>query len=245
MKDNLYQKYFSPRGIPLLAALVDPDKFLPAMPEALNRYRPDFVLVGGSEVNGSTDDCILEIKQKTGLPVLLFPGHPSQLSPHADAVLMLMLLSGRNPDYLIGHHVQSFPFFKQHPLETISTGYILVGDHEESSVCRVTKTKPIPESETERIIATAVAGEIIGNKAMYIEAGSGAGKSLNPELIRQIKSHLRIPVFSGGGIRSGKTAAEHWKAGADVVVVGTAFEENPDILREFAEAKDRLSPDLR
>lgn len=242
MKDNIYRKFFEKAKGPMLAILIDPDKYNPEMPVILSQKSntPDFILVGGSQVSASTDECILDIKQKTGLPVLLFPGNPSQLSVHADAVLMLMLLSGRNPEYLIGHHVASAPLIKKHDTETISTGYILVGNHTVSSVCKVSRTVPIPSGETEKIIATSLAGEIIGNKIIYIEGGSGAERSLDTNIISEVRKNISVTIFSGGGIKSAAVASSHWKAGADVVVVGTAFENDPGIVRKLVVARDTL-----
>jgi len=237
MSENFYKKFFADKKRALLAILIDPDKYIAEMAEVLSDKdsQPDFLLVGGSVVSASTDDCIKDLKQKTGLPVLLFPGDPSQLSVHADAVMMLMLLSGRNPEYLIGHHVSAVPFIREHNTETISTGYIVIGDHSNSSVCRVTQTCPIPENETERIISTAIAGQIIGNRIIYLEAGSGAGKPLDTKIISEVRKNTDVTIFSGGGICDPETASQHWKAGADVVVVGTAFEKEPGIVRSFVE----------
>ena len=242
MKNSQYNKLFINNKSPKLAVLIDPDKCSDKMIGELKNKSsvPDFILVGGSHVSVISDKCIAEIKKVVKVPVLLFPGNPIQISSAADAVLLLILISGRNPEYLIGHHVTAAPLIRQHKLETIPTGYMLVGDHAGTSVSYITQTMPIPENKTEIIIATDMAGEMTGNRLLYVEAGSGAGKSLKASVISAIRKSVSIPLMSGGGINDAATAISHWKAGADVVVVGTAFERNPSLIKSFVKARNRV-----
>jgi putative glycerol-1-phosphate prenyltransferase len=242
MKDKLYKKLFGEIKGPMLAALIDPDCYSREMLNVISRKdgAPDFVLVGGSHVSELPAKCVAEIKKVTGLPVLLFPGNPVQVCPGADAVLMLLLISGRNPEYLIGHHVTAAPVIKKYGLETIPMGYILAGDHAGTSVSYITQTLPIPAGKTEMIVATAMAGEMTGSRLIYLEAGSGAGIPLPAETVAAVRKSITVPLFSGGGILRPATAVAHWKAGADVVVVGTVFEKNPTVLREFVKARNKI-----
>lgn len=225
----------------MLAALIDPDSYSREMLKVMaTAPTPDFVLVGGSHVSELPGKCVSDVKKATGLPVILFPGNPIQVTPEADAVLMMVLISGRNPEYLIGHHVTAAPVIKKYGLETIPMGYILAGDHTGTSVSYITQTLPVPAGKTGLIVATAMAGEMTGNRLIYIEAGSGAGKPLPAKVIAAVRASVSVPLFSGGGISHPDHAVEHWKAGADVVVVGTAFEKDPAMLKAFVKARNQL-----
>jgi len=160
------------------------------------------------------------------LPILLFPGNPSQISKEADAILFLTLLSGRNPDYLIEHQVNAVPILKKTELEVISTGYILIESGTQTAVERVSKTDPMDRENIDYVVQTAQAGEYIGNKLMYLEAGSGAKHAVPLEMIKKASENIRIPLIVGGGIRSKKGIQEAYDAGADLVVIGTAFEND-------------------
>ncbi len=166
------------------------------------------------------------LKQKTNLPVVIFPGDPSQISPQADAILFLSLLSGRNPDYLIEYQVQAAPILKKTNLEVISTGYILIESGNETAVARVSKTKPLNRENFDLVLATAQAGEMLGNKLMYLEAGSGAKNAVPLEMIQLISQNIEIPIIVGGGIVDLHGIQNAFKAGADLVVIGTAFEND-------------------
>jgi putative glycerol-1-phosphate prenyltransferase len=187
----------------------------------------DYIFIGGSTVkNGLTDAFIKNLKLHTLLPIVLFPGDFSQLTKRADALLFLSLLSGRNPEYLIEQQIKSVPFLKNTDLEIIPTGYILLDGGTQSSVLKISKTKPIPQENTELAVDTALAGMYKGKKLIYLEAGSGATKPVNGEIISKVKTHISVPVIVGGGICSRKQLHYAYDHGADLVVIGTAFENN-------------------
>lgn len=218
-------------GQKLLAVLLDPDKIvlenLNHLIDKINQSTATHIFVGGSIVqNTILEELISELKQKTTLPVILFPGDPSQISPKADGILFLSLLSGRNPDYLIEYQVQAAPILKKTNLEVISTGYILIESGNETAVARVSKTKPLSRENLDLVLATAQAGEMLGNQLIYLEAGSGAKQSVPTEMIELVSQNIQIPVIVGGGIVDLQGIQKAYQAGADLVVIGTAFENN-------------------
>ncbi|KAF2079678.1 geranylgeranylglyceryl/heptaprenylglyceryl phosphate synthase [Flavobacterium sharifuzzamanii] len=218
-------------GQKLLAVLLDPDKIVLEnvnhLIEKINGSPATHIFVGGSIVqNNILEELISELKQKTNLPVILFPGDPSQISPKADGILFLSLLSGRNPDYLIEYQVQAAPILKKTSLEVISTGYILIESGNETAVARVSKTKPLSRENLDLVLATAQAGEMLGNQLIYLEAGSGAKQPVPTEMIELISQNIQIPVIVGGGIVDLQGIQKAYQAGADLVVIGTAFENN-------------------
>lgn len=186
-------------------------------------------------MNDRIDSVIELIKKNTGIPVVLFPGSLMQLSDKADALLLLSLISGRNPDYLIGNHVLAAPYLKKSGMEIIPTAYILVGEGN-SSVEYISNTKPIPENKTDIIVATAVAGELMGNKIIYLESGSGADMPLNATVIKEVRRSISVPLIVGGGIQTPFQINEIVQAGADMVVVGNALENNISILDSLVKA---------
>jgi putative glycerol-1-phosphate prenyltransferase len=212
------------------ALLIDPDKYtvrsLLATIYAAEESGTNFILVGGSLVSDRIDETIEIIKKNTRIPVLLFPGSLLQLSDKADGILLLSLISGRNPDYLIGNHVLAAPFLKKSGLEILPTGYILVGEGHGSSVEYISNTRPIPAGKTDLVVATAIAGELTGNQLIYLESGSGAPEVISPKLIAEVKRNISIPLLVGGGIRTAEQVKAIAEAGADMVVVGNAVEEN-------------------
>ena len=230
---NIYQEIINSKakGIKLLAILIDPDKVSLDkslnLIEKINQSPATHIFVGGSSFNGNhLDELILELKSKIRLPILLFPGNPSQISDQADGILFLNLISGRNPDYLIEHQVNAVPIIEKTNLEVISTGYLLIENGKQTAVERVSQTKPLDRNNIEYVCQTAKAGEYMGNKLIYLEAGSGAEKTIPLEMIEKVSQKIIIPLLVGGGIRT-KTAIENaFKAGADLVVIGTAFENN-------------------
>lgn len=218
-------------GQKLLAILLDPDKIvwenLDYLLLKINQSPATHIFVGGSIVESVIlEDLIEALKQKTNLPVVIFPGNPSQISPHADAILFLSLLSGRNPDYLIEYQVQAAPILKKTNLEVISTGYILIESGNETAVARVSKTKPLNRENFDLVLATAQAGEMLGNQFIYLEAGSGAKMAVPLEMIELIAQNVNIPLIVGGGIVDLHGIQKAYKAGADLVVIGTAFEND-------------------
>ena len=185
------------------------------------------LLLGGSSNSYiSTDEVAMLIKEYSDLPLLLFPGDHSQLSAHADAILFLSLLSGRNPDYLIGQQVKAAPVLHLMNLEIIPTGYILINGKKKSAVERTSGTKPMPQRKLPKIVATALAAQYLGKKLVYLEAGSGAKRPVQPHVIEAVAKAIDIPLVVGGGIRTSSQLEAAYSAGADMVIVGTAFEED-------------------
>ncbi len=218
-------------GEKMLALLLDPDKLsLESLSQLIPKIKQSpatHIFVGGSSFNGThLDDLILKLKAEITLPIVLFPGNPSQLSDKADGILFLALLSGRNPDYLIEHQVNAVPIIKKTNLEVISTGYILIESGSETAVQRVSKTQPIDRTNLEYALQTAQAGEFIGNKLVYLEAGSGAKLTVPNEMIQFVSQNISVPLIVGGGIRSIIEIQNTYEAGADLVVIGTAFEND-------------------
>ncbi|MCL5126952.1 MULTISPECIES: geranylgeranylglyceryl/heptaprenylglyceryl phosphate synthase [unclassified Algibacter] len=214
-----------------LAVLIDPDKFLVektgAFIEKINTSIATHIFVGGSIVDDFvTNVLVKEIKKHTKLPVVLFPGDVTQITKKADAILFLSLISGRNPEYLIGKHVEAVSKLRDTKLEIISTGYILVESGKETAVQQVTETLPMPDKNTQNIIDTAKAGELLGMKLIYLEAGSGADFPVSETIISKVKKEIEIPLIVGGGIRNLEQLEKAYQSGADLVVIGTAFEED-------------------
>lgn len=223
----------------LFAILVDPDKHneesLFALAGLIVDRIVDFILVGGSLVSGSVDETILALKGKTNLPILLFPGNVLQISPHADGILFLSLISGRNPEFLIGHHVNAAPVLKKLNLEIIPTGYILIENGRTTAVEYVSNTKPIPADKIDLTVATAMAGEMLGFKMLYLEAGSGALKPVNSSMIREVKKNTGIPLIVGGGIHTPEQIRQIYDAGADIIVVGSVVEDSTEEFKALLE----------
>lgn len=222
----------------LLAVLIDPDKMkvenVSIFISKVNTSVATHIFVGGSEVEEDvTETLVVEIKKYTNLPVVLFPGDVIQITDKADGILFLSLISGRNPDYLIGKHVEAVSSLKSSKLEVIPTGYILIENGKQTSVERVSETKPIRRGATQTIIDTAKAGEFLGMKLIYLEAGSGAIHPIESKIIQKVKNELNIPLIVGGGIRSKVELESAFNAGADLVVIGTAFEDNEDFFNEL------------
>jgi putative glycerol-1-phosphate prenyltransferase len=232
----------------LLAILLDPDKItwekLEILISKINQSPATHIFIGGSLVtNTNIDELILKIKQKISLPIVLFPGDPSQISDQADAILFLSLMSGRNPDYLIEQQVIAAPILKKTKLEIISTGYILIESGNETAVARVSKTKPLDRENLNLALATAQAGEMLGSKLIYLEAGSGADRSVPLEMIELVSRNVEVPLIVGGGIVSLQGIQKAYGAGADLVVIGTAFENDIHFFDSYLNT-ERSSSDL-
>jgi phosphoglycerol geranylgeranyltransferase len=224
-----------------LAVLVDPDKSgtkeLAEIARLSSEAGVDYFFVGGSLlINNQLDLCVKLLKENTHIPVILFPGNTMQMSWKADGILFLSLISGRNAEMLIGRHVISAPYIKMSPLEVISCGYMLIESGKQTAVQYMSNTSPIPSDKNDIAICTAVAGEMLGLKLIYLEAGSGAKNPVPLSMIEQVKGSLSIPLVVGGGIQSPGQARQICKAGADLLVVGTAFEKNPGLIKEISEA---------
>lgn len=243
MKRNHYQTLLNAKasGQKLLAVLVDPDKgsatTWAALATLASTNQVDFFLVGGSlMVHQRLEACISTLRQHSNIPIILFPGSPAQITPLADGILLLSLISGRNADLLIGQQVQAAAALKQSGLELLPTGYILIDGGAPTTVSYISNTMPIPANKPEIAAVTALAGEQLGLKLIYLEAGSGANQPVSVEMIQAVSNVVHVPIIVGGGIRSGEAAYEACKAGADIIVIGTAFEEQPNLLPEIAGA---------
>ncbi|GAB4135482.1 MAG: geranylgeranylglyceryl/heptaprenylglyceryl phosphate synthase [Bacteroidia bacterium] len=217
-----------------IAILIDPDK-TEHLEQLLNSGDyPDFFLVGGSLLyKGNTEATVRKIRSSSPSPVILFPGSSSQITKEADGIFLLSLISGRNPDFLIGQHVRtSFEIYNS-GLECIPVGYILIDSGKPTSVSYMSNTTPIPSDKKEIVAATALAGEQLGMKMIYIENGSGADHHVSAELIKYLKQFITIPLICGGGIRTPEQASVLFAAGADILVIGTVLEENPELWLSF------------
>ncbi|HEX2899337.1 MAG TPA: geranylgeranylglyceryl/heptaprenylglyceryl phosphate synthase [Bacteroidia bacterium] len=215
------------------AILIDPDKLapegLPDLAAKINASGIDFVLVGGSLLmNERIRDLVPALKQALRPPVILFPGNLMQISPGADAILFLSLISGRNPDLLIGNHVVAAPLLKQSGMEVLPTGYMLIDSGRPTSAHYMSNTMPIPHDKPEIAACTAMAGELLGLQLLYMDGGSGAERSISTEMISAVAGAVGIPLIVGGGIRNKKQAEAILKAGADIIVVGNAFEADSE-----------------
>lgn len=228
-------------NIKSLAVLVDPDKASIKHLEKLiifaNEGLIDYFFVGGSLLTTQNLDSVIKyLKNKVNVPVVLFPGSTMQIHKGADAILLLSLISGRNSDLLIGKHVEAAPILKNSNLEIISTGYMIIDGGKATSASYMSNTQPIPIDKPEIAVCTAMAGEMLGMKTIYLEAGSGALNSVPQEVVKQIRQNTSLPLIVGGGIRDKETAAVISKAGADVIVIGTKVEMQPGIIQEIAMA---------
>lgn len=237
---NIYQNILQAKkqGKKLLAVLIDPEKIeiqnIPAFFKKVHQSITTHIFVGGStDKDNQTENVVSEIKKRTHLPVILFPGDVSQITQKADGILFLSLLSGRNPEYLIEQQIKAVPFLKQSKLEILPTGYILIDGKTATATQKVSNTKPISQVDPELILNTAIAGELSGKKIIYLEAGSGARVPVNESIITLVKSNLDIPLIIGGGICSKQQLENAFNAGADLVVIGTAFENDVTFFEEL------------
>mgnify|MGYP003575552507 CR=1 FL=1 len=221
------------------AVLIDPDSVTPESirltAQKCNDAKVDYIFMGGSiMVTAHVDRCIEQFKAESDIPVILFPGSPSQVSPCADALLYLSLISGRNPDLLIGQHVISAPAVKASGLEVISTGYLVIDGGVPTTVSYMSHSAPIPANKPDVALCTAWAGELQGKHVIYMDAGSGAQYPISIEMIKKVSSNIAIPLIVGGGIRTAEKVYENCKAGAQIVVVGNAIEKDPNLIKEMS-----------
>lgn len=229
------------QGKKSFAVLIDPDKVnddnMELLVERCMDASVDYLLVGGSLViSNYLDDCVQLIKRNCDIPVILFPGSPSQLSRYADALLYLSLISGRNADLLIGQHVVSAPVVRQSGLEVMPTGYMVIDGGAPTTVSYISNATPIPSDKNEIAMCTAMAGEMLGMKLIYMDAGSGARRAITEEMIAKVAECITVPLIVGGGIIEPEKAYLNCKAGADVIVVGNAIEKDPNLIKEMAAA---------
>lgn len=243
MTNSVYQSLLTKKSghQKSLAVLIDPDKASPDNVDIICRgamdARVDYLLLGGSLViSNHLDRLTQQIRHCCNIPIVLFPGSPSQISKHADALLYLSLISGRNAELLIGQHVVSAPFVKQSGLEIISTGYMLVDGGAPTTVSYISNALPIPSDKNEIAICTAMAGEMLGMKVIYLDAGSGARKPVAESMISAVAGNLSVPLIVGGGIADPEKAYLNCKAGADMIVIGNAIEKDPSLMSEMSSA---------
>ncbi|HRN72285.1 MAG TPA: geranylgeranylglyceryl/heptaprenylglyceryl phosphate synthase [Ginsengibacter sp.] len=226
--------------------LIDPDKVNYEKLEKLLTLsisaQVDYFLVGGSLViSDFLDECVKTIKKDTDIPVILFPGNSSQITPFADALLYLSLISGRNPDLLIGQHVISAPAVKRSGLEVISTGYMVIDGGAPTTVSYISNATPLPADKDDVALCTAMAGEMLGLKVIYMDAGSGARRPITENMIQRVSNHIDCPLIVGGGITDPEKAYLNCKSGADLVIVGNAIEKDPSLISEMAAAIHSIS----
>lgn len=231
---KIYESILKARaeGRKLLAVLIDPDK-TSSISSFSDDLQPDFFFVGGSLTSMPVEKTVSFLKQKFKSPVLLFPGNATQLSDKADALLFLSLISGRNPDFLIGQHVLAAPFIRHCGIECIPTGYMLIASDNLSSVAYVSQTMPIPASKDDIAVATAMAGELLGLRMIYLEGGSGTTSPIPPHIISSVRQHVALPLIVGGGIRNEQQAKQAFDAGADMIVVGNSIETDSTVAEKL------------
>jgi len=233
-------------GHKAFAVLIDPDKLssesLLETIQLAKQANVDYLFVGGSLVVTDTlDKVVAAIKANCSIPVVLFPGSPDQITPKADALLYLSLISGRNPELLIGQHVISAPFVRQSGLEIIPVGYMLIDGGTPTTVSYISNTNPIPSNKNDIASCTAMAGEMLGLKVIYMDAGSGAQRAIPTIMISQVAKYVQVPIIVGGGITNPEKAKENCLAGADIIVVGNAIEKDPALISQMAAAIHSLN----
>ena len=243
MKNEIYRSILERKAHQKksFAVLIDPDKVndenISQLINLSADAKVDYFFVGGSlVVSDYLNQCISLIKSKTNIPVILFPGSPSQISKNADALLYLSLISGRNPELLIGQHVISAPFVKQSGLEIIPTGYMVIDGGAPTTVSYISNANPLPSDKSEIAVCTAMAGEMLGMKLIYMDAGSGAIRPISEKMIKSVSLNIDIPLIVGGGITTPEKAYLNCKSGADVIVVGNAIEKDASLIKEISSA---------
>ncbi|HLN21448.1 MAG TPA: geranylgeranylglyceryl/heptaprenylglyceryl phosphate synthase [Bacteroidales bacterium] len=234
-----------PRLVRGVGVLLDPDKFtdssLKTILQSAHESKTDYILVGGSLSSVGIDILIDRIKEQSQIPVILFPGNLLQINVKADIILFLSLISGRNPEFLIGNHVIAAPFLKDHRRKIVPVGYILVNCGTKTSVEYMSHTDAIPCDKTEIVVATALAGEMLGLKMIYLEAGSGSTHHIPLDVISAVRQNVSIPIIAGGGIRNEEEAEAIFKAGADMIVLGNGCEKDPGLLARVCAVRDKLA----
>ncbi len=253
MKTDLHSGFVESQaeGKKSFAVLIDPDNMegQAACMRVINMaatHQVDYFLVGGSLINGNNFGLVIRlIKENTDIPVIIFPGSSMHIEPEADAILFLSLISGRNPDLLIGQHVVAAPVLKRSNLEVLSTGYMLVSSGNATTVSYMSNTMPIPGDKPSVAACTAVAGEMLGLKLIYMDAGSGADQPISSKMISMVRKSVNIPLIVGGGINNAHKAARVYEAGADVIVIGNGIEKNPELLVEVAELTTRYNQQIK
>ncbi len=250
--NTIYQQFLDAKtnGEKKFVVLIDPDKVrlgkIQKVLELSVEAGVDYFFIGGSlVVNDMLDYVLKSMKDMCQIPMILFPGNSFQLSYKADGLLFLSLISGRNADLLIGKHVITAPFLKMSPLEIISTGYMLIDGGIMTSVQYMSNTSPIPANKEDIALCTAMAGELLGLKQIYMDAGSGAKNPISESMINTVSSAINIPLIIGGGISTPEKAAANAKAGADVIVVGNAIEKDPQLIMDISRAIHEQSSSIK
>lgn len=238
---SIYEKIRINNHRKTFAVLIDPDKYdkkgLDLVISSADDNHVDFILVGGSLLTyDHLDETLQAIKARVNIPVILFPGSILQINEKADALLLLSLISGRNPDMLIGKHVIAAPYLKKSKLEILPTGYMLIESGPVTTAQYISNTLPIPRLKDDIAICTAMAGEMLGLRLIYMDAGSGAELPISASMIKKVKESISIPLIVGGGIRTPEQALAGCEAGADMIVVGNAIEKDYSCLKEIAHA---------
>ena len=231
------------------AVLLDPDNLtresclqILALSET---HHVDYFFMGGSLVTTQNQAALISlIKENSSIPVILFPSNSLHIDQQADGILLLSLISGRNPEFLIGQHVLAAPLLKASPLEILPTGYMLVDTGRQTTASYMSGTTPLPYDKPAIAACTAMAGELLGMKFIYLDGGSGALKPISPEMISAVKRSIDVPLIVGGGIKTKEMAQTAYKAGADIIVVGNEIEKNPGFLAEVAEVLKSFSTEL-
>ena len=228
------------KGIKQIAVLVDPDKLstdeLLSLIIKIKVSKINYILVGGSLLSSNQmDEYLGVIKKNIDIPVIIFPGSVHQISNNADGILFLSLISGRNPEFLIGSQVVAAPLLKKTNLEVLSTGYVLVDSGIQTTASYISNTTPLPRDKADIAVATALASEMIGHKLLYLDGGSGAKLEVPSDMISAVKTHIDIPLIVGGGINTKEKLQVAFNSGADLVVIGTAIEKNQDFLNDVVE----------
>ncbi|MHA4845089.1 phosphoglycerol geranylgeranyltransferase [Flavitalea antarctica] len=251
MKQGIYQSLLDKKskGQKSFAVLIDPDKVDESLIEELvmlsMEAKVDYLFIGGSLViSNQLDEVVKQVKNSCDIPTILFPGSPSQISSYADALLYLSVISGRNPELLIGQHVISAPFVRQSGLELMSTGYMVIDGGAPTTVSYISNTIPIPADKNEIAMCTAMAGEMLGMKLIYMDAGSGARRPITESMIAKVSGVIEVPLVVGGGINDPEKAYLNCRAGADVIVIGNAIEKDASLIKEMS-AAIHSSPHVR
>lgn len=241
---KIYQNIInkSAKGQKQLSILIDPDKSTPMQVEEIAAFANDAGIdsffIGGSLItNNHMDACIMMLKKSSSIPVVIFPGSTMQINPNADAILFLSLISGRNAEMLIGKHVIAAPYIRNTSLEVIPTGYMLIGSGRPTAVSYMSNSLPIPNDKDDIALCTAMAGEMLGLKMIYMDAGSGADHHVSLTMIEKVKKNISVPLIVGGGITSAEKASDIYHSGADVIVVGNAVEKNQSLIHSLADAR--------
>ncbi|TAE75426.1 MAG: geranylgeranylglyceryl/heptaprenylglyceryl phosphate synthase [Bacteroidetes bacterium] len=232
------------------ALLIDPDKFDDQIFQQLNEknafQKADYIFVGGSLIQGvNLGETIIQIKTVCEKPVIIFPGSNMHIDSNADGILLLSLISGRNSEFLIGQHIVAAPILKKSKLEVLATGYMLIEGGKPTTASYMSNTTPIPHDKPEVAACTAMAGELLGLKLIYADTGSGASKSVSNKMIYMLRKTVDLPIIIGGGVRTAHQAQEIWEAGADILVVGNAIEENPDFIDELFIKKEIINEKIK